>query len=275
MLRVGEFDDATHFTVEGPSGAVGDRRVRYAGEIVRGWDIAGNANGGYLLGIVTRAMAEVTGRPPLSVTAHYLAPGRPGPAEVLVDVHRAGRRMATASADLRDAGGEVMRVLGTFAELREEGPHEVAAAPPELPPIDDCLRLTPPAPNSGFGDRVVMRVHPDDAGFSAGRPTGRAEIRGWFEFADRQPIDAFGLMVAVDSFAPVVFNLPSVPTSWAPTLELTAHVRGVPAPGPLRCRFTSRFVQGGMFEEDGEVWDSDGTLVAQSRQLALIPRPPT
>jgi hypothetical protein len=29
-------------------------------------------------------------------------------------------------------------------------------------------------------------------------------------------------------------------------------------------------VQGGMFEEDGEIWDSNDTLVAQSRQIGLV-----
>jgi hypothetical protein len=50
------------------------------------------------------------------------------------------------------------------------------------------------------------------------------------------------------------------------------HVRATPVPGPLRCRFASRFVAGGLLSEDGEIWDSAGTLVAESRQLALTPR---
>ena len=67
-----------------------------------------------------------------------------------------------------------------------------------------------------------------------------------------------------------VFHL-DMPPGWVPTLELTVHVRAVPAPGPVKCVFRSHFVQGGFFNEDGEVWDSAGTLVAQSRQLGLTP----
>jgi acyl-Coa thioesterase superfamily protein len=45
------------------------------------------------------------------------------------------------------------------------------------------------------------------------------------------------------------------------TVELTAHVRARPAPGWLACRSTTRFVAGGFH----------GALVAQSRQLSLLP----
>jgi acyl-CoA thioesterase len=39
----------------------------------------------------------------------------------------------------------------------------------------------------------------------------------------------------------------------------------------LRCEFTTKEIQGGMFEEDGVIWDEHGTLIAQSRQIGLIP----
>ena len=65
---------------------------------------------------------------------------------------------------------------------------------------------------------------------------------------------------------PVTFDL-GMP-GWAPTLELTAHVRAHPAPGWLKVRHATRNMAGGMFEEDCEIWDSAGRLVAQSRQLA-------
>ena len=47
------------------------------GEIHDGWDIGGNANGGYLMALAAVVLRDLAGRPdPVSLTAHYLSPGR-------------------------------------------------------------------------------------------------------------------------------------------------------------------------------------------------------
>jgi acyl-coenzyme A thioesterase PaaI-like protein len=255
---------------------------RYDTEIRPGWDIGGNANGGYLLTIAARAMAEAGGRPdPVSVTAHYLAPGTPGPVTVEAGVLRAGRRFATTSAVVRGAERPLLAVLGSFTDHtapggatdRPEPVERVDATPPYLPPPSRCVAVAPtdtfPPP---FMGRVDLRLHPDDAGFAAGAPSGRPLVRGWFRLRDGEPVDTIALLLAADAFPPTIFNA-RLPVAWTPTLELTAHVRASPAPGWLRCSFRTRFVTGGYLEEDGEVWDERGRLVAQSRQLALLPRP--
>ena len=58
----------------------------------------------------------------------------------------------------------------------------------------------------------------------------------------------------------------------APTIDLTVHFRApLPLPDSLLLgRFRSRLTRDGFFEEDGELWAPDGTLVAQSRQLGLL-----
>jgi acyl-CoA thioesterase len=248
---------------------------RWSAAIHPGWDIAGNANGGYLIALGARAVAAATGRPdPVSITAHFLAPGRPGPVEIHTRVLRTGRRFATALATVSDGERPLLAVLGSFADLgqgSEPGPERVDASPPSLPPPEVCVKVEPteswPPP---FMGRVDLRLHPEDA-FMDGRPSGMPRVRGWFRLAEEEPIDTLGLLVAVDAFPPTIFNA-ALPVSWTPTIELTAHVRARPAPGWLRCAFTTRFITGGFLEEDGEVWDATGRLVAQSRQLALLGR---
>jgi acyl-CoA thioesterase len=246
------------------------------GEIHPGWDILGNANGGYLLAIVARAAADAAGRPdPVTVTAHYLAPGKPGPVHVDARVLRSGRRFATVSATLSTADRPLVAVLGTFGDLTSaRGPERVEARPPELPPPDECIPLTPtdtfPPP---FAGKVDMRLHPDDVPFSSGPSKRSPRVRGWFRLPHGEPLDTLGLLVAVDAFPPTSFNA-NLPVAWTPTIELTAHIRARPVTGWMRCMFTTRFITGGFLEEDGEVWDETGRLVAQSRQLALVPTQP-
>ena len=133
----------------------------------------------------------------------------------------------------------------------------------------------PGAPAAGqpipeAGHRFDIRLPPDT-------PWGRAElgepyeITGWIRFADDTEADTTSLVLFADAFPPTVIG--SMEVGWVPTLELTVHVRHRPAPGWLLGTFRTRLLIDGVLEEDGELWDSEGHPVAQSRQLALILEP--
>ncbi len=85
--------------------------------------------------------------------------------------------------------------------------------------------------------------------------------------ADGEPADTLALASLVDMTFPVVFELGEFATT---TVELTVYVRARPAPGWLACRVRTNYLIDGFHEEDFEIWDSTGQLVAQSRQLQLI-----
>ncbi len=261
------FDDATR--VE----AVGDGT--YVGHVNDGWDIRGNANGGYVMALMNSAMRDASGRTdPISITLHYLAPLPPCRFEIATEVIKRGRRFTTVSASMIVDGRTAIRAIGAFGELADpaQGLHHVDIPRPDLPPFAQCRARDPHAENIPLAlmSKLNMRLHPDDLGFAFGQPSGRSLMRGYFAFADERPIDTHAVLLAADAFAPPVFNLIEVP-GWVPTVELTVHLRARPAPGPLSCSFEARAVQGGMFEEDGVIFDENGVLVAQSRQIGLVP----
>ena len=247
----------------------------WQGEVQPGWDIVGNANGGYLLAIAARAAMLASGRPdPVTVTGHFLAPATPGPVLVTAEVLKEGRRFATVRATVSTLDGKpIVAALGSYGALdSREGPERVDAVPPDLPPVGDCVQVmatdTFPPP---FMNNVDLRLHPDDVPFGAGESPGTPRVRGWFRWPGAEPLDTLGLVVASDAFPPTIFNA-NLPVAWTPTIELTTHVRERPTGEWLQCAFTTRFITGGFLEEDGELWDMDGRLIAQSRQLALLPQ---
>ena len=246
----------------------------YTAEIVPGWDIMGNANGGYLMALGARAMAEASRPHPVTLTAHFLSPGRAGPISIHPQTLKAGRTFNTMRAAVRSGDKTLIELLGAFSEVENvDGVVRVDAEPPELPDPEDCVPIV--HNESGFPpplmDRLDMRLHPEDASLFKGQPSGQPLVRGWIRLHNDEPVDAFGLMLIADAFPPTVFNA-DLPVNWVPTLEMTTQIRGLPAPGWLRCKFSTRFMTGGVLEEDGEIWDSNGKLVALSRQLALMPR---
>ena len=226
-MTTGRFAEATAVTPAGDG--------TYSAAVVPGWDIAGNANGGYLLAIGARGAARRhRSAGPVTVTGHFLAPGTPGPVNVTTEVVKKGKRFTTGRATLHvRRPAATGRCSGTFGDLGEDhGALLVDGSPPDLPPIDECAHIvatdTFPPP---FMGKVELHLHPGDVGFAAGERSGNARVRGWFQLLDGEPVDSVALLCALDAFPPTIFNT-HLPVAWTPTVELTCHVRARPVPGP-------------------------------------------
>jgi acyl-CoA thioesterase len=249
----------------------------YAAHLGAGWVVGAGVNGGYLLATLGHAVRRSAAHPdPFAISAHYLATTEPGPATISTRAIREGRSVSTYAVDLVQGGRHCITALATYGDLDGlPGGVETTATEPDLPPREACIG-TDQAPGSfrDFAppllDRFQLLFDPAVLGWAVGEPSGRAMFQAWFRLNDEREPDPLALLLAVDAMPPVTFQLGRM--GWAPTLELTAHVRARPAPGWLRLRHESRNLAHGMFEEDCEVWDSADRLVAQSRQLARAPR---
>lgn len=269
MPELAEYDRHIHVEPTGDG--------TFAADLTEGWMVGGGVNGGYLLAVVGNAVRHaVPTRPdPIAMSAYYLSATTPGTATVRTRVLREGGSIATVSADLVQDGVTRITTLATYGDLGALGDDvRTTAAEPTMPPPEECVPNTMAPPEvraiAPLMDRFDMRFDPACIGWAVGEPSGEGMLQAWFRLHDDREPDPISLLTVVDALPPVTFDL-GMP-GWAPTLELTAHVRARPAPGWLKVRHETRNMAGGMFEEDCEVWDSTGRLVAQSRQLARQPR---
>jgi acyl-CoA thioesterase len=270
MVSTGEFDAAMALTGEGPDfGAVLDGR----------WDGHEGANGGFLLSLATRAIGEMLPFPdPLVVSGFYLRPGSPGQAEIRTEVIRAGRTTAFGQASLCRDGKEVLRATAAYTDLTAAATGAAARGgrsfasikPPDLPPPERCQQLDRVAnPPITFSERIEYRVTDLPGWVTRTPPSGHPVYQGWMRFTDGREPDLLSLPLFVDAVAPAALELN---VRRMTTVELTAYLRARPAPGWLAYRTETRYLADGYFEEDAELWDSAGRLVAQSRQLGLVLR---
>lgn len=239
----------------------------FDGHLHSRWTIAGVPNGGYVMAAMIRAAQEMTDHPdPLTMTAHFLSPTAAGPVELRTEVVKPGRSTSAVAVALIQDGRERVRALLTLGNMDERaGPSHSFTPMPVLagPFVSERSPVMQEFPQN-FEFEVPRSV----AGGVLGQPTGDPETGGRISFADGRPHDLLSLPVVADGFAPVAFNLGH--PAWTPTLELTIHFWNHPAPGPITAWIRSAIVQDGYHDESADLWDSTGTLVARSRQLALI-----
>jgi Thioesterase-like superfamily len=238
------------------------------------WTIGGKPNGGYLLAMLGRA-AIATGphQHVIAASATYLRPPDPGAVVIEAEVLRAGRSASQVRARLLQDDRPCVEALLTTSELSADtSPYWTAGLPdPGEEPWEACVRipgLSPTGVHVAIMDQVDLRIAKATLGFGRGRPSGQGELRGWLALPGDEPFDPVALLYAVDAFPPATFEVE--PTGWVPTLELTAYVRALPAPGPVRILQRAQLIDAQRVDEACFVWDATGRLVAQATQLAGI-----
>ena len=247
-------------------------------ELDPGWDVgAGILNGGYLLAVVARAAALESPHPhPVAVSASYLRATPPGPATLTVTPGPGGRTLAHAGVVLSGADGPTLTTQVTTATLTDDAP--LYSRPmPSIPPPEDCISAQAgddhggqPVPEVGLRHRVQTRLDPATAGWAVGRPSDEPVMRAWVRLTDGAEPDPFSLLLFADVMPPTSWAIGLM--GWAPTVQLQVLVRACPAPGWCLVEASAGEVAGGWLDEDCRIWDSTGRLVAQSRQLARVPR---
>lgn len=246
----------------------------YSATVDPSWWIIRGPNGGYLAAIIARAvLAEVegTGQRLRSLSLHYLRAPEAGPCCVRAVVERRGRTLTSLS--IRVTQGDRLVILGLAATAEDRPGPSFSDLP--MPSVEPPVDPTPVLPDPPDAPPIPMRDHYEmqprlGADRASGETIDEAVTGGWIRLADPEPVDDVVVAALADAWVPAVFSRIAEPLG-VPTVDLTIHFRDAP---PLRpdwtfMRFRSRHAVGGYVEEDGELWSSDGRLLAQARQLAV------
>jgi acyl-CoA thioesterase len=271
----GAFDRDTTVLLERGS----ELQSTFAAEVSPDWRAGRGPHGGYLAAMMLRAAVETVADPlrsPRSLTIHYPRAPEPGPVEIRTVLERQGRSLSTLSARMEQDGQLVALALASFS-VPWRGAAEISdLAPPHVAPPDRERRsgeftgrqLPPFARHLLIQPRIGVTASKD--------PQAPMEVGAWLGLAQPRPVDALSLAFYCDALLPAPFARVA-DDAVAPTIDLTVHFRTamprVAEPDPDELCFvrtTTRVIHEGFFEEDGVVWAADGTVLAQSRQLAIL-----
>ena len=245
-------------------------------ELPERWTMGpGFAHGGYLMSLALAAATTHSQHPdPLSMSAHFMRPGRVGKAAVAAESLKSGRQLGTVTAQiLQDAKVDIATIT-TFSDLSQAADIAYRSAPfPDLPPPDECVSSShaenPLVPR--MVGNLDLRLTPESTSWARGVQLDSATMEGWVKFADDRPIDCLSIPMFADALPPPIFSLGAF-APWTPTIEMTVHFRRRPETEWLVVSFTTALVGGKFFESSGTLWDDSRNLVAMSRQIQLVNR---
>ncbi|MCV7356753.1 thioesterase family protein [Mycolicibacterium fluoranthenivorans] len=260
----------------------------YHGVLDENWTIGPKVHGGAMLALCANAARTEfglagggersdrgidTGVEPIAVSGNFLWAPDPGPLQVHTLVRKRGRRISLVDVELKQGERVAVRAAITLGVPERAVPPLLSVNPvvplmtPEPPP-----GLEPIGPGHPMADIVHLArgcdIRPSLTTMAPRADGGPPVIEYWVRPRGAAPDVLFALLCG-DVSAPVTYGVNRF--GWAPTVQLTAFVRALPADGWLRVLCTTTQIGQEWFDEDHIVVDCEGRIVVQARQLALVP----
>jgi len=259
----------------------------YEGELDKHWTIGPKVHGGAMLALCANAARTFCGGQsgglepvlqPVAVSASFLWAPDPGVMQLATSIRKRGHRISVVDVELVQGDRTAVHAVVNLGQPEHFPPDGHVVPLLSANPVVDLMAPEPPddiAP-IGPGHPLAGLVHLGEGCdvrpvLSTMAPSADGHppvIQMWARPRDVAPDALFALMCG-DLSAPVTFAVDR--TGWAPTIQLTAFLRGLPADGWLRIIATCMEIGHDWFDEDHIVVDSLGRLVVQARQLAMVP----
>jgi acyl-CoA thioesterase len=246
---------------------------RYEAHVDPAWSGPAAPNGGVLAAAMLRAAEAELGAPappPRTIAAQYLDAPAPGGVGLGVAILRRGKRVAAADVRMFQAERLMCQATIMFSAPRPQAT-DLRFDPPSAPRPDEVAPLAFDAAPQAPPVFHQLEVRPTFGGWMFAGAC-EAVTGGWLALRDDDaPIDPARLVAFTDLWWPAVFGVLRAPAA-VPTIQLTVHLRAVATPvaPPVLARVQTRTIAEGHLEETVELWSTDGVLLAESRQLALL-----
>ena len=243
--------------------------------------VGNTPHGGYLMALMQKALTNILPHSTaISSSVQYLDRIDAKPFELEVDVFKKSRGSSSGIVKLKQDNKICTTFTGTCSDFEFMKGYDDLQKP--LPKIfndsnkKDYVNMNYDKISKGFTPAFIQQleclIHPDHAWWNReakqNNKDNEARCSAFLEMEGGKP-DQFCLSFYSDILPPVVSNKYG-PLGWIPTITLTTHIRQLPTTSEVYADFKASDINKGYFEQDCNIWDLDGNLVASSRQLTRI-----
>jgi len=241
--------------------------------------VGNTPHGGYLMAVMHKALTSILPHSTaISSSVQYLDRIDAKTFELEVETFKTSRGSSSGIVKLKQDNKICTTFTGTCSDFQFMKGYDGLQKP--LPNIfnesdkKDYIKMNYDKISKGFTPAFIQQleclIHPDHAWWNrdSNDKNNEARCSAFLEMQGGIP-DQFCLSFYSDILPPVVSNKYG-PLGWIPTITLTTHIRQLPSTSELYADFRATDINKGYFEQDCNIWDLNGNLVASSRQLTRI-----